>query len=151
MAEAAALGLRNTRFLAPLPKQRLAGLLAGSDVGLQCLAPVPEFAELTAPNKLMDYLAAGLPVVANLGGAAARLLAGEHGAPCGIATPPGDAAALAAALAALAADPARRTAMARAARAQAEQRWDRRLLAEHFCDVVEAAAAQPAAARMAVA
>ncbi|TDH57914.1 glycosyltransferase WbuB, partial [Dankookia rubra] len=108
-ARAAAWGLGNLRFLEPLPKPRLAGLLAGADIGLQCLAPVPAFAELTAPNKLMDYLAAGLPVVANLGGAAARLLAGD-GAPCGIATPPGDDAALSAAIAALAGDPARRAA-----------------------------------------
>lgn len=142
-------GLRNLRFLDPLPKPRLAGLLAGADIGLQCLSPVPEFAELTAPNKLMDYLAAGLPVVANLGGAAARLLAGEEGeGPCGIATPPGDAAALAAAISALVDDPARRAAMGAAARAQAERRWDRRLLAERFCAVVEAAARPPAQAAL---
>ena len=137
--------LGNVRFLDPLPKPRLAGLLAGADIGLQCLAPVPAFAELTAPNKLMDYLAAGLPVVANLGGSAARLLAGEAGeAPCGLATPPGDAEALAAAISALADDPARRAAMGAAARALAERRWDRRVLAERFCEVVEAAARPPA-------
>jgi glycosyltransferase involved in cell wall biosynthesis len=141
---AAAAGLDNIRFLDPLPKPRLAGLLAGSQIGVQCLAAVPAFAEWTAPNKLMDYLAAGLPVVANLGGRAARLLAGDGLGACGIATPPGDAAALAAALAALAADPARRAAMGRAGRAQAEQRWDRRALARQFCDVVEAAGARAA-------
>ena len=137
---AAAAGLGNLRFLDPLPKRQLAALLAGSQIGLQSLAPVPAFAEWTAPNKLMDYLAAGLPVVANLGGRAARLLEGGGLGACGIATPPGDPAALAAALAALAADPARRAAMGRAARAQAEQRWDRRLLAAQFCAVVEGAA-----------
>ena len=108
---------------------------------MQCLAPVAAFAEWTAPNKLMDYLAAGLPVVANLGGRAARLLEGGGFGPCGIATAPGDACALAAALAALAADPDRRAALGRAARAQAEARWDRRRLAEGFCQVVEGAAA----------
>ena len=132
-----AAGLRNLHFLDPLPKPRLARLLAGSQIGLQCLAPVAAFAEWTAPNKLMDYLAAGLPVVANSPGRAARLL--EDG-PCGLATPPGDAAALAAALDALAADPARCAALGRAARRQAEQRWDRRLLADRFCALVEAAA-----------
>ena len=101
---------------------------------------MPGFAEWTAPNKLMDYLAAGLPVVANLGGRAARLLAGDGIGPCGIATPPGDPLALAAALARLASRPAERRAMAAAARAQAEQRWDRRLLAAQFCAVAEAAA-----------
>lgn len=135
---AIAAGLRNIRFLDPLPKPRLAALLAGAQIGLQCLAPVPAFAEWTAPNKLMDYLAAGLPVIANCPGRAARLL--EDG-PCGLATPPGNPAALAAALDALAADPVRRAALGSAARLQAEQRWDRRLLADRFCALIERAAA----------
>ncbi|MBW8270448.1 glycosyltransferase family 4 protein [Caldovatus aquaticus] len=137
VARAAREGLGNVTFLDPLPKTRLAALLAGSQIGVQCLAPIPAFAEWTAPNKLMDYLAAGLPVVSNLPGRAARLLAEG---PCGVSVPPGDAAALGAALAALAADPARRQCLGAAARAQAVRRWDRRLLAERFCAVVEAAA-----------
>jgi glycosyltransferase involved in cell wall biosynthesis len=137
MAQATTMGLTALRFLDPLPKSRLAGLLAGAQIGVQCLAPVPEFAEWTAPNKLMDYLAAGLPVVANLGGRAARLLEDDPLGPCGIATPPGDTATLASAIAALAADPGRRAALGLAARAQAEQRWDRRVLAERFCLIVE--------------
>jgi glycosyltransferase involved in cell wall biosynthesis len=137
VARAAREGLGNVTFLDPLPKTRLAALLAGSQIGVQCLAPVPAFAEWTAPNKLMDYLAAGLPVVSNLPGRAARLLAEG---PCGVSVPPGDAAALGAALAALAADPERRRRLGAAARAQAVRRWDRRLLAERFCAVVEAAA-----------
>lgn len=138
-AEAAARGLLNVSFLGPLPKRQLAALLAGCQVGLQCLAPVPEFAEWTAPNKLMDYLAAGLPVVANLSGRAERLLAEG---PCGIALPPGDAAALADALGWLAEHPAQRAAMGRAARDQAVRRWDRRLLADRFLDVVALAGAR---------
>jgi glycosyltransferase involved in cell wall biosynthesis len=136
-AQAASMGLTALRFLDPLPKPRLAGLLAGAQIGVQCLAPVPEFAEWTAPNKLMDYLAAGLPVVANLGGRAARLLEDDPLGPCGVATAPGDTAALAGAIAALAADPGCRMALGTAARRQAEQRWDRRALAERFCAVVE--------------
>ncbi|RKJ95348.1 glycosyltransferase family 4 protein, partial [Teichococcus wenyumeiae] len=104
---AAERGLNNLSFLDSLPKRRLAALLSGAQVGLQCLAPVPEFAEWTAPNKLMDYLAAGLPVVANLPGRAARLLAGGPQA-CGLPTPPGDAAALADALVWMADNPHRR-------------------------------------------
>ena len=137
MARAAAEGLEGVGFLDPLPKPRLAALLAGCQIGVQCLAPVQAFAEWTAPNKLMDYMAAGLPVVANLGGRAARLLAKG---PCGIAVAPEDPEGLAGALAALAADPARRAAMAAAGRAQAVRRWDRRLLAARFCAIVEAAA-----------
>jgi glycosyltransferase involved in cell wall biosynthesis len=138
-ARAAEEGLANVSFLDPLPKPRLAALLAGSQIGVHCLAPIPAFAELTAPNKLMDYMAAGLPVVTNLGGRAARLL--SEG-PCGITVAPSDAAGLAAALAALAADPARRAALGSAGRSQAIRRWDRRLLARRFCAVVEEAAIQ---------
>jgi len=138
MAEAAARGLRNLTFLDPLPKTRLAGLLAGAGAGLHLLAPVPAFAEWTAPNKLMDYLAAGLPAVTNAPGRAARLVqAGADGPACGVATPPGDAQALADALAALAAGPGLRATMGAAGRARAVRLWDRRVLAARFCDVVE--------------
>jgi glycosyltransferase involved in cell wall biosynthesis len=125
------------RFLDPLPKPRLAGLLAGAEIGLLCLADVAAFAEWTAPNKLVEGLAAGLPMVANVPGRAARLLA-EAG--CGLAVPPGDAPALAAALRALAADPARRAAMGRAGRALALRDFDLAVLARRMVAVVEAAA-----------
>jgi glycosyltransferase involved in cell wall biosynthesis len=148
-ARAATLGLPNLTLLDPLPKPDLAALLAGSQIGVQCLAPVPAFAEWTAPNKPMDYLAAGLPVVASQGGALARLLEGPPAA--GIATPPGDAAALADALAALAADPARREAMGRAARRLAVGRFDRAQQAARFVAAAEAAFARPAPARRAAA
>lgn len=124
-------------FLGPLPKPRLARLLAGSDIGLLCLAPVPAFADLSAPNKLAEALAAGLPVVANVPGRAARLLA-EFG--CGIAVAPNDPAALAAALRGLAESPARRTEMGRAARYLAEMRFDAGRIARDFAALAERAA-----------
>lgn len=136
MARAAAEDLPVT-FLDPLPKPRLAQLLAGSDIGLLCLAPVPAFAELSAPNKLAEALAAGLPVVANVPGRTARLLA-ECG--CGIAVPPNDPAALAFALRGLAETPARRAAMGHAARHLAEMRFDAGRIARDFAALAERAA-----------
>jgi glycosyltransferase involved in cell wall biosynthesis len=124
-------------FLDPMPKRRLAGLLAGADAGLLCLAPVPEFAEWTAPNKLAECLAAGLPVVANVPGRAQRLLA-EGG--CGLTVPPGDGDGLAAALLAMADDPARRRVMGQAARRLAERHFDSRQIAARLVATVEAAA-----------
>lgn len=123
----------NVTFLPAMPKRDLAALLAGSQLGLLCLAPVPAFAEWTAPNKLMDLLAAGLPVLSCVPGAAARLLA-EGG--CGETVAP---AALADALVALGTDPARRAAMGAAARALAVRRHDRRLLAARFVAACERA------------
>jgi glycosyltransferase involved in cell wall biosynthesis len=142
IAEAAARGLANITFLDPLPKAELARLLAGAQVGLLCLAPVPAFAEWTAPNKLMDYLAAGRPILSNVPGEAARLL--EAG---GCGETHAEPAALAAALARLAREPARREAMGLAARRLADRRHDRRLLAARFVAAVEGAlAATPARA-----
>lgn len=130
-----AAGLPNLSFMGLLPKRELAGLMAGAQAGLLCLAPVPEFAGHVAPNKLVDLLAAGLPVLSNLPGEAAELLA-THGA--GETVGPRDAAGLADALARLADDPARRRAMGEAARALAMRRFDRRLLAARFVAEVEA-------------
>ncbi|WP_426954761.1 glycosyltransferase family 4 protein [Muricoccus radiodurans] len=141
MAEAARRGLRNLTFLDPLPKSRLASLLAGCQIGLHVLAPIPAFAEWTAPNKLMDILAAGLPAVTNVPGRAARILEGGADGPCGLAVRPGDPTALAEALIALGTDSARRAALGAASRTQAVRRWDRRLHADRFCGIVEAAVA----------
>ncbi|TPG49593.1 glycosyltransferase WbuB [Roseomonas nepalensis] len=150
MAEAARRDLRNVTFLDPMPKTQVAALLSAAGIGLHLLAPVPAFAEWTAPNKLMDCLAAGLPVVTNAAGRAARLLeAGPDGPACGIAAPPGDVPALADALAALAGAPARRVAMGKAARGRAVRLWDRRLHAARFCEILEAAAGLAPLARAA--
>ena len=137
MRRARAEGLHNVTFLDPLPKARLAMLLAASQIGVHVLGAVPAFAEWTSPNKLMDYLAAGLPVVTNVGGRATRLVGCDDA--CGIGVAPGDAQALADALQALVSNPVQRIAMGRASRAKAVRRWDRRLLAARFCDVIEAA------------
>jgi glycosyltransferase involved in cell wall biosynthesis len=124
-------------FLDPMPKPRLAALLAGADIGLLCLADVPEFGECSAPNKLVEGLAAGLPMVTNVPGRAARLL--DEGS-SGIAVPPGDARALAGALQALAQERGRRAAMGRAARRLAEAHFDARRIARDFVTVAEEAA-----------
>jgi glycosyltransferase involved in cell wall biosynthesis len=134
-------GLPNLTFLPPMPKHDVARLFAGSQIALHILADCPAFAEWTAPNKLMDGLAAGRPVISNAPGQAARLLA-ESG--CGIAVPPGDAAGLAAALMRLLENPARREAMGQAARGLAVRRYDRRLLAARFVGLVESIAQEQA-------
>jgi glycosyltransferase involved in cell wall biosynthesis len=130
----AAAGLRNITFLPPMPKRDVAGLFAGGQIALHILADCPAFAGWTAPNKLMDGLAAGRPVISTAPGDAARLLT-EGGA--GMAVAPGDAVGLAAALLGLVEDPARRAAMGEAARSLAVRQHDRRLLAARFVALVE--------------
>jgi glycosyltransferase involved in cell wall biosynthesis len=131
----AAAGLPNITFLPPLPKRDVAGLFAGSQIVLHILADCPAFAAWTAPNKLMDGLAAGRPVISNVPGDAARLL--TEGA-AGIPVAPGDAAGLAAAMVSLVEDPACRAAMGAAARTLAVRQHDRRLLAARFVALAEA-------------
>ncbi len=137
LARAQAEGLDNVTFLDPMPRPAIGRLHAGCQIVLHLLADVPAFAEWTSPNKLMDGLASGRPVVTNQPGRAARIVAEG---PCGIAVPPGDPVALADALARLAASAVLREAMGAAGRRQAVMHWDRRLLAAQFCAVAEGAA-----------
>ena len=67
-------GLDNVRFLDPVPKQELARLFAAADVGLHVLADVPVFRYGVSPNKLFDYMAAGLPLITNCPGEVGELV-----------------------------------------------------------------------------
>lgn len=81
--------ITNVRFLDPVPKETLRELLAACDIGIHAVSPLPVFRLGMSPNKLFDYLAAGLPVVSNAGAPIRDLLAGPT---CGWV---GDADALA--------------------------------------------------------
>ena len=79
------LGLRNVHFLDPIPKTDIPSLLAAADIGLHVLADVPLFRYGVSPNKVFDYLAAGLPMVTNVPGEVAALVTESGG---GLATEP---------------------------------------------------------------
>lgn len=59
---------RNITFLDPVPKSEMANLLHAADIGLHVLADIELFQTAVSPNKLFDYMAAGLPVITNTGG-----------------------------------------------------------------------------------
>lgn len=101
ISEAEERGLDNVLFLDPVPKTKLAGLMAGADIGLQILWNVPAFYFGTSPNKFFDYISAGLPVINNYPGWLADLI-GESD--CGLAVPPDDPVSFADALIAVASD-----------------------------------------------
>ncbi len=67
-------GLSNVHFLDPIPKTEMADLLAAADVGLHSLADVELFKTGVSPNKLYDYMAAGLPALTNTGGDVAQMV-----------------------------------------------------------------------------
>jgi glycosyltransferase involved in cell wall biosynthesis len=85
IADARARKLTNVRFLAPVPKAEIPDLLHAADLGLHVLADVPLFQHAVSPNKVFDYLAAGLPVLTNVPGVVAECVIG---AGAGHAVPP---------------------------------------------------------------
>lgn len=82
-------GLANVTFMDPLPKREIPALLGAVDAGLHVLADVPLFSYGVSPNKLYDYMAAGLPVITNTAGEMAEMVkragAGVAVSPDGIA------------------------------------------------------------------
>jgi colanic acid biosynthesis glycosyl transferase WcaI len=116
-------GLSNVRFLSLQPTERLNDLLGLADIHL--LPQREDAADLVMPSKLTGILASGRPVIATAarGTELAQVVGGK--APCGEIVPPENAAALAAAIQGLLADPARRAAMGTTGRAYAVRELDR--------------------------
>jgi colanic acid biosynthesis glycosyl transferase WcaI len=113
-------GLDNVRLEGLQPAERMGALLAMADIHV--LPQIPGAADLVLPSKLTNMLASGRPV-------AATALPGtglyDEVDGCGTLTAPGDAAALAAAIAALADDPKHRAALGEAAARRAQERWSK--------------------------
>ena len=102
----------------------LPGVLAGATLAIAPGADTPSN-RARHSAKIMELMAAGLPVVATAVGELPATL-GE----AGVLVPPGDTAAFAAAVAALLADPERAAVLGRAARERVRNRFDWDVLAE---------------------
>ena len=111
-------GLRNVSFHPQRPLDEIAPILAASDALLVTLSADPTFADFV-PSKLIDFMAAGRPVLLAAAGEPARILELAGG---GIAVPPEDPAALAAAARRLRDDPVEAAAMGARGRAWARGR-----------------------------
>lgn len=139
---AAARGLENVTFLGQQPYGVFASLAVASDVAL---APMRVDSRVFLPNRVFDYLAAGVPVVSTIAGELAAILV-EHkaGVTCAAATGPALADAVESVLgcAAPAAD-------FRTRRGAWVEQYDRASVAAAMAGVVEAAAArrEPGATR----
>ena len=139
------LGLGNVTLAKAIPSELVPALLATADILLVTLRDVPLFATFI-PSKMFEYLAAGRPVIGAVAGEAAQILR-EAGA---IVVPPGDTAALAAAIGDLAADPRHRAAMAAQGRAYVQRFFDRDDLARQYRKILaEKIPAEPPRAAMA--
>lgn len=83
-------GLENIQLLGPVPKREMAGLLAAADVGAAILRKCEIF-RTVYPNKVFDYMSAGLPVLLAIDGVARRLV---EEAQAGVYVEPGDTEAM---------------------------------------------------------
>ena len=101
VADAARRGIDNVSFHPQRPIDRVLPVLFGSDALLVPLSGEPTFQSFV-PSKLVDYMAAGRPVVLSAAGESARIL-GE--AEAGVVVPPEDPAELAGAIRWLASHP----------------------------------------------
>lgn len=118
------------RIVPPVPAPDVLAHAAGADIGVIPYEPVGLNNTYTTPNKLFDYMTAGLPVVASRLPELRRFVEGEG---IGVTFTPGDPAAMAAAIQGILDDPGAAAAMRARAHAAAERyTWEgesRKLLA----------------------
>ena len=112
------LGAGNVHFVPQQPLERMPDILAASDALIVSLSAHPTFADFV-PSKLVDYMAAGKPVVVSAAGEAARLL---ERARAGLAVAPEQPEALAEAVRWLRGHPDEAAAMGGRGRAFAARR-----------------------------
>jgi glycosyltransferase involved in cell wall biosynthesis len=107
--------------------------LAAAGACIAILKPIPLYGTVY-PNKVFDYLAAGRPVVLAIEGVIRQVVEEAGG---GIPVRPGDAAALAAAIRRLAADPQTGRDMGLRGRRYVESHFDRPVLADRLVALME--------------
>ena len=93
--------LDNVLFIPPVPKDRIASVMAAENAGLAILKKIDMF-KTTYPNKVFDIMACGDPVLCQIDGVIREVVEENH---AGIFVEPGDPQALADAVLRLAADP----------------------------------------------
>ncbi|MFC0590020.1 WcaI family glycosyltransferase [Novosphingobium aquiterrae] len=130
-----AAGLDNLQLRDLQPAARMGAMLAMADLHL--LPQIAGAADLVLPSKLTNMLASGKPVVAT-SEPGTGLSAEVDG--CGVMSPPGDPAALAQSIAALADDPAWRSALGKAARQRAIERWQKDAIVGRWAEELDALA-----------
>ena len=109
-------------------------ILAGLDIGLATLASGKIF-EGVRTSKMLEMMAAGLPVVLAARGESARLL---DEAQAGIAVPPDEPEDLSVEIRGLAGDPDRRTRMGQNGRRYVEQQFDNERIVSTMEDLLHA-------------
>jgi len=120
-------------FLGPQSKDRMPAFINACDVGAAVLQNNPTF-RTVYPNKIFDYMACARPTLLAVDGIARRLVCDE--AKAGVFVPPEDAAAIAASIRSLSADPVRCRELGRNGRAWVEANAARDMLADRYLAIL---------------
>lgn len=130
--KARAMGLSNVRFVPGQPKVRMPEWYGAADVALVPLRNIPMF-ETFIPSKMFEILACGVPIIGSVRGEAREILDASGGA---LIVDPEDAAAIAAAVRRLKADPSLASRLGEAGARFARDHYDRRHLASRYLDLL---------------
>ncbi|MFX0195794.1 MAG: glycosyltransferase family 4 protein [Candidatus Hodarchaeota archaeon] len=125
--------LKNVHLLDPVKKTQLPGILSLCHIGLMILKQIKRPRWVT-PNKLFDYMFAGLPVVVNFPGTTADIVENDG---VGIACIPGSATDLAEKIRFLADNPGKCKAIGNHAKEVAWQKYERRIIAKQMVELFE--------------
>lgn len=120
--------LVNVWFTGLVPRERVPGILAASDIALVTLKPSDVF-KTVLPSKMFEAMAARRPIVLAVDGEARATL---ERAAAGVAVPPGDPGALADTIAHLACDAVARAEMGESGGRFVEREFSRRQWAERY-------------------
>ena len=126
--------LNNCLFFNPIPKIKLAKIVASATVGMMVLKNVPAFYYGTSPNKFFDYIASGLPIINNYPGWLADMIGQNK---LGEVVEPDNAKAFAEALVRMVDNPDALAVFSKNARALAEKEFDREILGNRFVSFFE--------------
>ncbi len=137
MALAERMKLCNLHFLPSIPKDQIAATLIQADAGLAILLAVDAY-KTTYPNKVFDYMAAGLPVVLAIDGVIRHVV---EDAGAGLFAQPGDPEAIAEVVKRLAAEPLLADQMGQAGRRCVDRGFNRENLAAKMAVIMETIAA----------
>lgn len=129
--------LTNVHFHDSVPKSRVPELLAGADTGIMTLFKSP-LIHIYFENKLIDYMAAGLPIVAAMDGVQPKLIEREH---AGRTVPGFDHVGLARIVRQTADDPKTAAGMGAAGHRYITTSLTQRVVLRHYADALESLAA----------
>ncbi len=122
----------NIEFTGLLPRQHIADILAASDITLVTLKPAETFKSVL-PSKMFEAMAAGKPIVLAVEGEARQVL---EQAQAGLAVAPGDAVALARAVAKLAQKPDLRERLGTSGSAFVASEFNRGVWADRYLNIL---------------